>query len=254
MKIKKHDNYLWYVLNGMSEEESGEMARALKFESTNKLKEEFDYDADTHALEAAIRYYGSDWLWHGAFGKDWATYEEILKGVARFQKVNYPDDTSVEELEHCIMVSIVNKAWKKMNNEERRKYEDEIIELENEMSKQTPDELKELLEKLKVTTLKGLTPGTLLSAGLDFKMGAFISYEILVIVMRTFAKAFGIKIAVKNAALYTFLTVPVLNIFMGVWLAWDVRKLICGPSMSKIIPAVFLISTSRIKQRCKEVR
>lgn len=251
MKIKKHDNNLWYVLNGMNEKESREIARALKFESTNKLKEKFDYDADTHALEAAIRYYGSDWLWHGALGKDWATYEEILKGVAKFQKINYAEDTSIEELEHRIMVSIINKAWKKMNDEERQKYEEEIVEFENEMNRNAPEKLKELLEKLKVRSLQGLTPGTLLSAGLDFKMGAHISFEILVIVMRTLAKAFGIKIAVKNVALYALLTMPVLNIFMGVWLAWDVQKWICGPSMSKIVPAVFLVSTSRIKQKCE---
>lgn len=243
---------MWYVLNGMNEEESDEIARALKFENTNKLKEKFDYVTDTDALEAAIRYYGSDWLWHGVLGKDWATYEEILKGVAVFQKVNYAEDTSIEELENRIMVSIVNKAWKRMDDEEKQKYEEEITALEDEMNKNAPEKLKELLEKLKVKTLQGLTPGTLLSAGLDFKMGAAISYEILVIVMRTLAKTFGIKIAVKNAARYAFLAVPILNIFMGIWLAWDVRNWICGPSMSKIVPAVFLASTSRIKQKCEE--
>lgn len=249
MELKQRDYALTEVLNKLDINEKEELAKALGYMSLVELFNDYEYKDDVIALEEAIRYEGSDWIWHGVFGDDWATYKEIVRSVADFQKVKYTDSTEIEELEKRIIISVIDKAWQQMSEEQKREYEKAICEYEEQMKAEDPEKLKELLNKFKVTNLRGISPAVLLSMGLAFKMGGFLSYQILVIVMGAIARTLGVRIAMQSVTRLAFYAVPILNIILSIWLAWDVRNWICGPAMRKIAPAVFMIGVARIKQK-----
>lgn len=249
MKLKQRDYDLVKVLQKLDIREKEELAKALKYKSLVELINNHEYKDYVIALEEAIRYEGSDWMWHGVFGKDLATYKEIVHAVADFQKVKYTDNTNIEELEHRIIVSIIDKAWQKMNEEERQEYEKAVYEYEEQMKAENPEKLKELLDKFKIKNLRGISPAVLLSMGLAFKIGGFLSYQILVIVMSAIARTLGVRIAMQGVTRAAFFAIPILNIFLSIWLAWDVRNWICGPAMRKVVPAVFVIGVARIRQK-----
>ncbi|MGR3220420.1 MAG: hypothetical protein ACUZ8H_11495 [Candidatus Anammoxibacter sp.] len=167
--------------------------------------------------------------------------------MAKQQKVKYTDNTSVDDLERRIMVSVVDKAWDKMDEVQRLQYEQEIIDFEEKLRIDDSVKLKDILSKLKVKSLRGISPAILLSAGLGFKMGGFMSYQILVIVMAAIGRTFGAKIAMGAVTRAAFLAIPIVNIISAIWLIWDVRQWICGPSLRKVIPAVLIVGVARIK-------
>lgn len=248
MELKQRDSYLMEALQTMDIHQKEELAKALKYNSLTELRNAYEYKEDLLALEEAIRYEGSDWMWHGVFGSDWATYTEILHSVAGHQKVEYNDNTTIKELEHRIIVSIIDTVWQKLDEEKKHEYEGAIRKLEEQMKTDNPKQLKKLLANFKVRDLSGISPATLLSAGIAFKMGGFFSYQILVVVVSALARTFGLKVAVTSLTRTASLAIPVLNIFFAVWLAWDVRGWICGPAMRKIVPAVFTVGVARMKQ------
>ena len=253
MELKQRDYNLVEVLQKLNIQEKEELAKASGYKSLTELINDYEHNEDVIALEEAIRYEGSDWIWHGIFGKDWATYDQILRAVADFQKVKYTKATNIEELEHRIMISIVDTAWQKMSDEEKREYEKAVCEFEEQMQAKEPEKLKELLDKFKVMSLRGISPATLLSAGLAFEVGGFLSYQILAVVMGAIARAL-VPQALRMATMQfvtraASLAVPILNVVLSIWLAWDIRKWICGPAMRKVIPAVFMIGVARIRQK-----
>lgn len=253
MELKQRDYILVEVLQKLDIHEKEELAKALGYKSLVELINNHEYKEDVIALEEAIRYEGSDWMWHGIFGKDWTTYKEIVRAVADHQKVKYTENTNVDELEHRIISSVVDNAWQKMDEEKRQEYEKAVCEFEEQMQTKYPEKLKELLTKFKVQTLRGIPPATLLSMGLAFEIGGFVSYQILAVVMGAIARALVPK-ALRVATMQfvtrsASLTIPILNIVMSVWLAWDARNWICGPAMRKIVPTVFLIGIARTKQK-----
>lgn len=248
MELKQRDNDLMGVLQKLNTDEKEEIAKALKYDNFTELKNNYSGESDDVALEKEIRYVGSDWIKHGVFGSDWATYREVVCEVAKSVKVKYTDNTTTEEIELRILKSIVDKAWEKMDESKRQEYEEAIREFEDQMRIEDPEKFKKLLEDLKVKSLRGVAPGTLLLAGIVFKMGGFLSYRILVIVMSAIARVLGAKIAMNIVTKGAALVVPGLNIVMAIWMAWDVARIISGPAMRKIAHAVPLLCTARLRQ------
>lgn len=249
MELKQRDYNLVEVLQKLNIHEKVDLAKTLGYNSLSELTNAYEYKEDSLALEEAIRYEGSDSMFHGIFGEDWATYKVIVRSVADFQKVKYTENTEIEELERRIIISIVDNAWQKMNEDQKQEYEKAACEFEEQMKSENPEKLKELLAKFKVKDLVGISPAVLLSVGLAFKMGGFFSYQVLVIVVSSIARTIGAKVAMQGVSRAAFLAVPVLNVLLSLWLAYDIRNLICGPAMRKIVPAVFMIGVARIKQR-----
>ncbi|MBE7547778.1 MAG: YaaW family protein [Candidatus Kuenenia stuttgartiensis] len=251
MDLKQRDGDLVGVLQKLNEEEKNEIAKALKYDSIEELKNKYGVIRDDLALEQEIRYAGSDWITDGVFSDDWATYGKIVRRVAKSVKAKYTDNTTAEDLEQRILRIIVDKAWEKMDEGKRREYEKTVCEFEDQMRAEDPEKLKELLEYLNVNSMRGMAPGVLLSAGMAFSFGGFLSYQILVIVMAAIGRTLGIKIAMNAVTKSAALFIPGLNIVMGVWMAWDVMRIISGPAMRKIVPVVPLLCMARIRQRAE---
>lgn len=251
MDLKQRDGDLVGVLEKLNKKEKNEIAKVLKYDSFAELKNKYGVERDDLALEKEIRYAGSDWITDGVFSDDWATYGKIVRRVAKSVKAKYTDNTTAEDLEQRILRIIVDKAWEKMDEGKRREYEKTVCEFEDQMRAEDPEKLKELLEYLNVNSMRGMAPGVLLSAGMAFSFGGFLSYQILVIVMAAIGRTLGIKIAMNAVTKSAALFIPGLNIVMGVWMAWDVMRIISGPAMRKIVPVVPLLCMARIRQRRK---
>lgn len=249
MELKQRDGDLVGILQKLNTDEKEEIAKALKYNDFRELKNNYNGESEDLALEKEIRYIGSDLIKHGIFSSDWAMYKEIVRKAANFQKVKYTENTGIEDLERKLIVAVVDKVWQKMSEEQKQEYEKAVCEFEEQMRAENSDKLKKLLDKFKVKSLKSIPPAVLLSMGLAFKIGGFVSYQILVIVMGMIARTFGIRFVMQSVTRAAFFAVPILNVILSVWLAWDVFNLIFGPAMRKVIPVVFMIGVARLRQK-----
>ncbi|ELY2908582.1 DUF3944 domain-containing protein [Cronobacter dublinensis] len=154
-------------------------------------------------------------------------YREVLTDVCDKIKVNYNSKSSVENIEQCLMLKVLNDAFEKMS----------------------PEELKDFAREIGVKNLDGLTAKGLVSAfQIIFKAGGFKSYKLTLIIANAILKAligrglsFGGNILLTRSM--AILTGPIGWALTALWTLIDVG----GAAYRVTIPAVIQIAALRSK-------
>lgn len=154
-------------------------------------------------------------------------YKEVLIDVCDKMKVNYNKNSSVETIEQCLLLKVLQDALDKM----------------------TPEELKEFAGEIGVKNTSGLTPETLVTAfQVIFKAGGFKSYKLTLIIANSILKAligrglsFGGNILLTRTM--AVLTGPIGWAITAAWTLIDVG----GIAYRVTIPAVIQIAALRSK-------
>lgn len=154
-------------------------------------------------------------------------YREVLTDVCDKMKVNYNSKSSVENIEQCLMLKVLNDAFEKMS----------------------PEELKDFAREIGVKNLDGLSAKGLVSAfQIIFKAGGFKSYKLTLIIANAILKAligrglsFGGNILLTRSM--AILTGPIGWALTALWTLIDVG----GAAYRVTIPAVIQIAALRSK-------
>lgn len=154
-------------------------------------------------------------------------YREVLTDVCDKMKVNYNSKSSVENIEQCLMLKVLNDAFEKMS----------------------PEELKDFAREIGVKNLDGLTAKGLVSAfQIIFKAGGFKSYKLTLIIANAILKAligrglsFGGNILLTRSM--AILTGPIGWALTALWTLIDAG----GAAYRVTIPAVIQIAALRSK-------
>jgi uncharacterized protein YaaW (UPF0174 family) len=154
-------------------------------------------------------------------------YKEVLIDVCSKMKVNYNKNSSVEKIEQCLLLKVLQDALEKM----------------------TSEELKEFASEIGVKNTSGLTPETLVTAfQVIFKAGGFKSYKLTLIIANSILKAligrglsFGGNILLTRTM--AVLTGPIGWAITAAWTLIDVG----GTAYRVTIPAVIQIAALRSK-------
>ena len=151
-------------------------------------------------------------------------YAEICRDVAKRLKVNFNETASVENIETQILMKVLEDAWGKMSDEEKRAF---LKELGIEHSK-LPNSLP------------------LIAVQAAMRASGFLAYRIAVIVANAVAKIIlgrGLTFA-TNRALTKGLSVlagPIGLAITALWTAYD----LAGPAYRVTIPSVIQVALIR---------
>lgn len=183
-------------------------------------------------IAAEIQCFGGNTFATMLRGGKGAVYKEVLCDVCDKLKVNYNKNSSCEMIESYLLQKVLIDSLDKMSSSER----------------------ENLAKELGMKNTSGITAQALTgSFQAVFKLGGFKSYQLLVTVANIISKAIfgtGLKLA-TNAALTRIagvLTGPIGWIITGIWTAVD----IVGPAYRITIPAVFAVTTLRLKSKANE--
>ncbi|HAT2866213.1 TPA: DUF3944 domain-containing protein [Serratia marcescens] len=154
-------------------------------------------------------------------------YREVLIDVCDKMKVNYNKKSSVEIIEQCLLLKVLNDALEKMS----------------------PEELQTFAREIGVKDIKGVTAKSLVSAfQVIFKAGGFKSYKLTLIIANAILKAligrglsFGGNILLTRTM--AVLTGPIGWALTAIWTLVDIG----GTAYRVTIPAVIQIAALRSK-------
>jgi uncharacterized protein YaaW (UPF0174 family) len=155
-------------------------------------------------------------------------YKEIACNVAKKMKVNFNKKREVEFIEQQILLKVLEKAWEKMDNEEKRIFMDEL-----------GDEYKSMPIPINF-------PMPLLQSAI--KLGGFTSYIFTLRVANAVAHAIlgrGLPFAV-NRAISRYMAVfagQIGWVITGIWTIFDIAKF----AYRVTIPCVLHIAMLRQK-------
>lgn len=153
------------------------------------------------------------------------SYHEVLCDVADKMKVNYRKTQSTEIIEGHLLAKVLEDAWEKMSEEDKKKLLDESGDMLG----------------MKVG---GMAAGVLIKV---LQAGGFKTYQIALIIANAVAKAIlghGLTFAgnIYLTRLLAVLTGPVGWIITGVWTAFD----FAAPAYRVTIPACIYIAALRM--------
>lgn len=153
-------------------------------------------------------------------------YKEVLIDVCKKMKVQFNENSTVGTIENELMCKIVKDTIEKL----------------------TQEELKDLVEELKINPVNLTKQGVTVAIQFLIRQGGFASYQILVIVANIVARQLlghGLKFATNAALTRTMavLTGPIGWIITGVWTMID----IAGPAYRITIPCCIQIGYMRNK-------
>jgi uncharacterized protein YaaW (UPF0174 family) len=178
-------------------------------------------------IAAEIQCFGANTFVTMFRGGKGVEYREVLMDVCDKMKVNYNKEASVERIENCLLLKVLNDALEKMS----------------------PEELRQLAESVGVKNIGLLTPESMLGVfQAVFRAGGFKSYQLTLIVVNAVLKAMigrGLSLA-GNAALTRtigILTGPIGWAVTGIWTAVD----IASAAYRVTIPAVIQVAALRQK-------
>jgi len=178
-------------------------------------------------IAAEVQCFGSNTFATLIRGGRGVKYKEVLIDVCDKMKVNYNKNSSVETIEQCLLLKVLQDALDKM----------------------TSEELKEFAGEIGVKNTSGLTPETLVTAfQVIFKAGGFKSYKLTLIIANSILKAligrglsFGGNILLTRTM--AVLTGPIGWAITAAWTLIDVG----GTAYRVTIPAVIQIAALRSK-------
>lgn len=186
-----------------------------------------DHQKYWHLIAAEIQCFGANTFATIFRGGEGVLYKEVLQDVCDKLKVNYSKNSSIENIEQDLLLSILQSA----------------------MDHMTPEELKE------ITTTFNINPNTLdkrnitIALQAAIKVSGFAAYKLALIIANTIAKILlghGLKLA-TNAAITRTIGVfsgPIGWAITGVWTAAD----IAGPAYRITIPAVIQVAYLRAQK------
>lgn len=178
-------------------------------------------------IAAEIQCFGANTFATMFRGGKGVEYREVLMDVCDKMKVNYSKEASVERIENCLLLKVLNDALEKMS----------------------ADEIRQLAESVGVKNLTLFTPEAMLGVfQAVFRAGGFKSYQLTVIVVNAVLKALigrGLQLAGGAALTRTIgiLTGPVGWAITGAWTAVD----IASAAFRVTIPAVIQVAALRQK-------
>lgn len=159
-------------------------------------------------------------------GGEGVLYNEVLTDVCKKLKVNFNKNSTVENIERNLLLKV----------------------LEDSMDKMTTDDLKEVVNSLKLKTTNFSKQAIMAAMQVAIRQGGFASYQIAVIVANSVAKTIigrGLGLA-ANASLTKALSLfagPIGWALTAVWTAVD----LAGPAYRVTIPSVIQIAYMRAK-------
>ncbi|MET0858999.1 MAG: DUF3944 domain-containing protein [Telluria sp.] len=178
-------------------------------------------------IAAEIQCFGANSLVTMFRGGKGVEYREVLMDVCDKMKVNYNKEASVERIENCLLLKVLNDALEKMS----------------------PEELRQLAESVGVKNVGLLTSEGMLGVfQAVFRSGGFKSYQLTLVIVNAVLKAMigrGLSLA-GNAALTRtigILTGPIGWAVTGIWTAVD----IASAAYRVTIPAVIQVAALRQK-------
>ncbi|UGB01420.1 DUF3944 domain-containing protein [Leclercia sp. G3L] len=178
-------------------------------------------------IAAEIQCFGGNTFATMLRGGKGVEYREVLTDACDKMKVNYNSKSTVENIEQCLMLKVLNDAFEKMS----------------------PEELKEFAREIGVKKLEGLTAKGLVTAfQVIFKAGGFKSYKLTLIIANAILKAligrglsFGGNIVLTRSM--AILTGPIGWAITALWTLIDIG----GTAYRVTIPAVIQVAALRSK-------
>lgn len=255
LTLRSPDNDLIPLLRSASSDDLGILVEFILNASTSQLEivpefklnnprySEKIYNGDHRLycdeISAEIQKFGGNTLANMLRGGQGVPYAEIVRDVADHMGVNYNKSSSVEIIEGQIQLKVLENAYEKMSDSERR----------------------EFLKEVGIDTVSGIPsalPVMLLQSAI--KIGGFASYKIAVIVANAIARALlgrGLSFA-AGATLTRTMSVLAGPIGWAITALWTVIDL-AGPAYRVTVPAVLHIAYIRQKsiieicRNCNEV-
>lgn len=206
---------------------------------TSELEDSSNYKMNKSAhvryvdeIAAEIQKFGGNTLANIARGGKGVLHHEIVCDVANKLKVNFNEKRPTEDIEVQIMLKILEKAWEKMTDEEKRAL------------------LGEVSDKYKSGPLPTSFPLAALQAYITVGGGFHVVRTLAMIIAGEFAKIFiakgarwqFMKVAVTHSSkALSALSGPIGWAITGIWTMVDVS----GPAYRVTIPCVLHIAMLR---------
>lgn len=227
------DEDLEILVNHLTKDKDGSVRLTEELTMTDAYKKYHpQHSKYWEEIAAEIQCFGGNTFATMLRGGKGVLYKEVLCDVCDKLKVNYNKSSSCEMIESYLLQKVLIDSLDKMSSSER----------------------ENLAKELGMKNTSGITAQALTgSFQAVFKLGGFKSYQLLVTVANIISKAIfgtGLKLA-TNAALTRIagvLTGPIGWIITGIWTAVD----IAGPAYRITIPAVFAVTTLRLKSKANE--
>ena len=180
-------------------------------------------------VAAELQYYGADSAMTLLRGNKGVPYREILTDVCDRLKVNYKDDSSVEQIETNLLMKIGMDIFEEM----------------------TPEEMQEVADEIGVKRPRGTLSwtGTVLLK-IVLKKGAFTTYKLALIIANAVANAVAGAIAtgglpfVANTIFVKILHRLIGPVGWGITALWA-ASIVTGPAYRVTIPAVLQVIALR---------
>ena len=240
---KASSDDLGILVECIHKDRNEELSSVPAFQAQNPRAGENIYDGDHRVyaddIAAEIQRYCGNTISNAFRGGKGVPYIEAVHDVADHLKVNYNPSAAVDRIEREILLKVLEKAYEKMSDEEKR----------------------ELLEELEAPNIAASLPAALPVMAVQgaINMSGFVAYKLTVIVANAIAKSIlgrGLSLA-ANAALARSLSVFAGPIGWAVSAGWVIYEL-GGPRLSSPSSCVAHVSFLRQKyctcQSCWEVR
>ncbi len=212
----------------LTHDKDGELRFTEELTLTEEYKKYYpDHNKYWQLIAAEIQCFGANTIATIFRGGKGVLYKEVLTDVCDKLKVNYNENSSVERIEECLLMKILQDALEHMS----------------------PAELKQLALEVGLKNINNLTPQTMTAIfQAVFRAGGFKSYQLTVIIVNAILKAIigrGLSLA-ANATLVramSILTGPIGWAITALWTLID----FAGPAYRVTIPAVIIVAALRKK-------
>lgn len=208
----------------LTQNKKGEKRLNAQLVKEDKYKEFYpDHQKYWDLIAAELQTYGGNSIVN-AIRREGVPYREVLIDVCKKMKVNFNKDSSVETIEQNLLMKILMDSIDKMDQEE----------------------LKKVVEELKLKTNVFTNQAVLAALQIAIKAGGFKSYQLAVIVANAIARQIlgrGIAVA-GNAALARAIGVfagPIGMALVGLLTVVD----LAGPAYRVTIPSVVQVAYMR---------
>ena len=180
-------------------------------------------------IAAELQYYGADSAMTLLRGNKGVPYREILTDVCDRLKVNYKDDSPIEQIETNLLMKMGLDIFEEM----------------------TPEEMQEIADEIGVNPPRGTSRWTAtVLLQIILKKGAFATYKLALVIANAFVNAVARAIATGGLPFVAnTILVKILHRLMGP-VGWGVTALwaasiVTGPAYRITIPAVLQVIALR---------
>lgn len=212
----------------LTHDKDGEVRWTEELTGTDEYKEYYpDHIKYWKLIAAEVQCFGANTIATVLRGGKGVLYKEVLTDVCDKLKVNYNKSSSVERIENCLLMKILEDALEKMS----------------------PEELRSLASEIGLKNTNNITAQAMTGIfQAVFRAGGFKSYQLTLIIVNAILKALigrGLSLAANAALVRTMaiLTGPIGWAITILWTAVD----IAGPAYRVTIPSVIIIAALRQK-------